>query len=359
MSRKDIALKLLFFAVLIYLFLVSIRLMGDAFKLFGAGFAETLIAQTTNPFKGLLVGVIATSIVQSSSCTTSIVVGFVASGSLTIGNAIPIIMGANIGTTVTNTLVSLGHVHRRDEFEWAFAGAMVHDFFNIFAVLFIMPLQLKFGLLEKIAGWLTSAFVGIGGIEVINPIKVTTGPAVCLFELVCAEAPLAMLAVALVLLFTSLRIITRLMRGLVKTQAERRINEYVFNNPVRAFLAGASLTAVVQSSSITTSLAVPLIGARIVTVEKAFPYTLGTNIGTTVTAILASMATANPLAITIALTHLVFNIIGISILYPLRFLPIGLAKELGRRAARNRVYAILYIIVTFYVLPLGLMFLWR
>ncbi len=359
MTRRDMVLKILFFALLIYLFLVSIRLMGGSFKLFGTGFAETLIAQTTNPIKGLLVGILATSIIQSSSCTTSIVVGFVASGSLTIPNAIPIIMGANIGTTVTATLVSLGNVRRRDEFRHAFAGATVHDFFNVMAVIFILPFQLKFNVLGRIASFLTDLFVGVGGIQVLNPLKLITGPTVNLFETVSSNNPIPMLVIALTLLFLSLYYITRLMRGLVATSAEKRINEFVFDNPFRAFLMGGSLTAVIQSSSVATSLAIPLVGARIITVEKIFPYTLGTNVGTTVTAILASLATANPLAITIALTHLVFNVIGIVILYPLRFIPIGLAKELGRQASRKRWYAFVFIVVTFYLLPLCLMFLWR
>ena len=122
---------------------------------------------------------------------------------------------------------------------------------------------------------------------------------------------------------------------------------------------GASLTAIIQSSSVATSLMVPLVGAGIVTVEKKFPYTLGTNIGTTVTAILASVATVNPAAITIALCHLVFNILGICIFYPLRWIPLGLAKELGRRVGHKRWHAITYVLFTFYVVPLALIFLWR
>jgi sodium-dependent phosphate cotransporter len=149
------------------------------------------------------------------------------------------------------------------------------------------------------------------------------------------------------------------MRGLVATKAERSLNEHVFNSPGRAFVTGASLTAIIQSSSVATSLMVPLVGAGIVTVEKKFPYTLGTNIGTTVTTILAALATASPAAITIALSHLIFNILGVCTFYPLRWIPIGLAKELGRRVARRRWHAITFVVLTFYVIPLILIFLWR
>ena len=359
MTAKDILYKTLFFLFLIYLFFVSIQLMGSAFKSFGAGFAESLIETTSNPFVGLLAGILATSMVQSSSCTTSIVVGFVASGSLTIVNAVPIIMGANIGTTVTNTFVSLAHVHRRGEFERAFAGATCHDFFNLLSVIVIFPLQVKFLILSRISSFLTDAFVKVGGIQIVNPLKLATGPLVRALQGACLHHPVVMLVLALLILFFSLRFITRLMRGLVATKAERSLNEHVFNSPVRAFLTGASLTAIIQSSSVATSLMVPLVGAGLVTVEKKFPYTLGTNIGTTVTTILAALATANPAAITIALSHLIFNIIGVSIFYPLRWIPIGLAKELGRRVAKRRWHAITYVVVTFYVVPLILIFLWR
>jgi sodium-dependent phosphate cotransporter len=351
--------KILFFLLMLYLFFVSIQLMGSAFKLFGRGFAESLISTTSNPFVGLLAGILATSVVQSSSGTTSVVVGFVASGNLTIVNAVPIIMGANIGTTVTNTVVSLAHVHRRTEFERAFAGATCHDFFNLLAVIAVFPLQVRFQVLNRLSALATNAFVRIGGIEVINPLKIATGPAVRLLQNLCHRHPVVMLVVALVLLFLSLRFITRLMRGLVASKAEKSLNERVFKSPWRSFVMGASLTAIIQSSSVATSLMVPLVGAGIVTVEKKFPYTLGTNIGTTVTAILASMATANPAAITIALCHLIFNILGIAIFYPLRWIPIGLAKELGRRVGRKRWHAITYVVFTFYVVPFVLIFLWR
>ena len=90
--------------------------------------AESLIKTTSNPLVGLFIGILATSIIQSSSSTTSIVVGLVAGGALNVANAIPIIMGANIGTSVTNLLVSMTQVKRNAEFERAMSAAIVHDF---------------------------------------------------------------------------------------------------------------------------------------------------------------------------------------------------------------------------------------
>ncbi|MEI5617209.1 thymidylate synthase, partial [Streptomyces brasiliscabiei] len=90
------------------------------------------------------------ALIQSSSTVTSIIVGLVAGG-LPVELAIPMIMGANIGTTVTNTLVSLGHVRYKDEFKRAFASATIHDFFNLLAVAIFLPLEMAFGILEKIS----------------------------------------------------------------------------------------------------------------------------------------------------------------------------------------------------------------
>ena len=171
--------KILLVVLSLYFFLVSIGLLGKAFKGFGKDFAENLLQTTSNPFVALFVGILATSLVQSSSTTTSIVVGMVAGGVLTVGNAVPVIMGANIGTTVTNTLVSLGHITRREEFKRAVSGATVHDFFNLICVAILFPIELATGFLQKSATFLSTAFVNVGGIKFTSPIKMATKPRHC------------------------------------------------------------------------------------------------------------------------------------------------------------------------------------
>ena len=129
-----------------------------------------------------------------------------------------------------------------------------------------------------------------------------------------------------------------------------------------SYLLGAGLvfTAIIQSSSITTSLMVPLVAAGILTVETVFPIIMGANIGTTVTAILASFATGNPLAITVAFVHFIFNLIGVCLTYiikPIRIIPIFLAKKLGAISYRRRRYAILYVLTVFFLIPGLLIFI--
>ena len=156
---------------LLFVFLLGVNGLGDGFKALGGDALDAFFAATGNPFIGLMVGVLATTLVQSSSVTTSLIVGLVAAPvhPLPVANAVPMIMGANIGTTVTNTIVSLGHIRRRDEFRRAFAVATCHDFFNFIAVAVLLPLEILTGFLRRTATALTGLFVGVTGVAVRQP----------------------------------------------------------------------------------------------------------------------------------------------------------------------------------------------
>lgn len=356
-------LRILAVAAALYVFLVSVNLLGSGFKMFGAGFAERLIATTSNPIVGLFIGILATSVVQSSSMTTSMTVGFVASGVLTIENAVPIIMGANIGTTVTCAIVSMGHIGRKEEFRRAFAAASVHDFFNILSVVILFPLELWTGFLSKSASALSRLLVGGEAISFASPVKALVGPVVkwiinAVEGLTSAQAAIAVVVLALVLLFGSLYVLVRRTKALALGRAEVVIDRFMGRSGIAGMAVGAGVTAVIQSSSVTTSLLVPFAGAGIVKLEKVFPVTLGANVGTTVTALLASLA-GDSRGLTIALVHLLFNVAGILIIYPtraIRGIPLRLARALADAAVRSRRNAILFVIGLFYMLP-GLLIL--
>ena len=184
-ERYEVLRNLLLFMVFLYLFFVSIELIGKAFKDFSGGHIEQLIATSTaNPLVGLFIGILATSIAQSSSLTTSIVVGMVAVGTISVRSAIPVVMGANIGTTVTNTIVAMGHITRKQEFQRAFGGALLHDFFNSLSVLILLPLHLISqvilgkGFLQYLAEGLSSVFANIGGMRFASPLKIVTAPTI-------------------------------------------------------------------------------------------------------------------------------------------------------------------------------------
>jgi sodium-dependent phosphate cotransporter len=371
------ASRLFKFLASLFLFLVSLQLMSAAFGLFNEsfGFAEWLLRTTKNPFVGLFVGILATSIVQSSSATTSMVVIMVGAKTLTISSAIPIIMGANIGTTVTCALVSLGHITRKEEFRRAMSGALVHDFFNLIAVAVLLPIELvtawlwKKGILEQLATRLAGMLRGTESVEYNSPLKKLLKRAARLvidpIEGWCGETPggkvaagIMVLVLALALLFTMLYLMTRIMRRALRGRVEKVLDRTIKRSALVGLVVGALITAIVQSSSATTSLLVPLAGAGILTVEQIFPITLGANVGTTVTALLASLA-AGPAGLTIALVHLLFNICGIVIVYParaVRSVPIRMAKWMANLATESKRYAVFFVAGVFFVLP-GLLIL--
>ena len=342
-------LELFFF---LYLFLLSINLMGGALKLFGKDFAETLISNTSNPLVGLFIGILATSLIQSSSSTTSIVVGMVGGGVLNVANAIPIIMGANIGTSVTNTIVSMVNINRVNEFRRSFAASIVHDFFNLLSVLVIFPLQYYTNFLGKTSYTLAYLFQDVGGMKWFNPIKAATNPIVALILDSLATHPWIVLIISLAILFLALKQIVAVLKVLIVQKAEAWFDKVLFKNAGRAFVVGLLITFMAQSSSITTSLIVPLAGAGILTLTQIFPYTLGANIGTTITAIMASLVTGNVNAVVVAFAHLGFNISGIVIWWPLSQVPIKLTKLMAEFAVKNRLIPFIYIIIMFFVIPI-------
>ncbi len=352
------ALRVAYFLLLLYLFFLSIELMSSAFKMAGRGFAEHLIEMVSDPVAGLLLGFVATGIIQSSSTTTTIVVGLVASGALSIELAVPVIMGANIGTTTTNTLVSMGHVTRPAEFQRAFAASTVHDFFNVLSAATILPLEILFHPVQRVAVFLQALFQDVGGMSVASPLKTLLRP---VSDLVTGAVPhtVPLVILALAGLFFALHQMIRVMRGAVLLRLESLFDRVLFRNDAASFSLGMVATASVQSSSATTSLIVPLAGTGVLTLRQIYPYTLGANVGTTITAILASLSTGSPAAVTVALAHLTFNLMGISIFYPLSVIPISLATKAGKLAARSRKSAILVIAlyISLIFLPLLYVFL--
>lgn len=357
MSRDRLLalLKLVGILVFLYLFIVGIGAMGYSLKLFGREFSERILSTTASPMVGLFIGILVTSLVQSSSTTTSIVVGMVAGGAISIQGAIPIIMGANIGTTVTNTIVSIGHITRKAEFRRAFSAAIIHDFFNITAVIVLLPLELTTGFLSRSASYLALSFEGIGGLKIGSPLKAATKPAIELLSDLVAHQPVLLLILAVLLIFAMLAGIVKTLRSLVIRKISAFFDEHLFKTALRAFLFGMLLTSLVQSSSITTSLAVPLVGAGLLTLIQVFPYTLGANVGTTVTAMLAALSTANVAAITVSFAHLLFNISGILLIWPIRKirrLPVLMAELAAAMAIKNRFLPLLFILLVFFIIPL-------
>jgi len=481
-------------------FLTGLSLMGTAFKVLGGKGAGGMFTAVDNPISGLMTGILSTVLVQSSSTSTSIVVAMVGEGSLGVRQGIPIIMGANIGTSVTNTIVSMGQAGDRIQLERAFAGATVHDMFNMLTVLTLLPIEAIIAAMQGEGGplyWLTYSITeglmgGEGGDKLFaSPIKTMLAPIVdgilkankyVIYALTLKVPepqtpsavnttlcePLRRLAASeteeagqassarsllsprserrlsgeledcstyyciskdldkqfkkissssykklhkcddlildeggkpcgksvcyldagkyyekkvtngalvkggflegagdtgggIIGLILSILILCCGLAGLCKclqivfmgnarkvVRYATKLNDYV------ALLIGIGITIVVQSSSVTTSALTPLCGIGVLPLEKMLPMTLGANIGTTCTALIASLVSLKFGAVQIALCHLFFNIIGILIWFPIppmRRLPLGAARLLGLYASHYRFLPALYILVAFVCLP--------
>jgi sodium-dependent phosphate cotransporter len=358
--------RLLIVLALLYVFLAGVKGLESGIKALGSGFTDDLFRGVSNPLAGLFVGILATVLVQSSSVTTATIVGLVGAGTLTVEAAVPMVMGANIGTTVTNTLASLGYLRRSAEFRRAFAGATMHDFFNILAVVVLLPLEVTTRFLSRMATSLGEALrgtspTGIGESE--SPIKAAIKAPIDAIESLLETFDAGDTVVGVVLLiaglgmiFVALAAITRNMRLLLLGRIERSMNALLGRGAgLPAVAIGIVITVAVQSSSITTSVLVPMIAAGVLTLRNAFPVTLGANLGTTVTALLASLATDRPEGLAIALAHMLFNGIGILLIYPypkLRYLPVTLAERLAAAAEVRKSMVLAYVVITFLLVPL-------
>ena len=351
---------------LLFVFLLGVKGLGSGFRLLGEDLIQSFFAATENPFVGLVVGLLATTVVQSSSVTTSMIVALVAApeNPLPLANAIPMVMGANIGTTVTATIVSLAHLGRRDEFERAFPVAICHDTFNYFSVLILLPVEMATGFLRSTAVGLAGMLGGVGGVEYESPLDTALdaglAPLAALAGLVfSAQGARATFLIALsgLFIFFALFLLVRLLRTALHARVRQAINGALGRSAVLSMLVGAAATVMVQSSSITTSVLVPLGGAGLLRLEQAFPVTIGANIGTTVTALVAAMAVSGPNAaagLQIALVHLLFNLSGLLIIYPLqriRRVPLDVARGITRLALRSWKLTIVGVVVLFYGLP--------
>ncbi len=371
-TKREIpsVVRAIFVVGLLYLFLGAVRLLEGGIKGFGSDFTDALFEGVSNPLAGLAVGILGTVLVQSSSVSTTTIVGLVASGILNVESAVPMIMGANIGTTVTNTLVALAHMRQSTEFRLAFTAATMHDFFNLMAVAILLPLELITGVLSKAARAITQAVSGgdVGG-SFNSPIKGAVkwlGKQLeSLIEPIVGDGNVyaaALLIVGIALIFVTLTLITKNMRALVARRIEQSLNAALAKSGLIGIVVGMVMTVAVQSSSITTSILIPLVASGILVVRNAYPITLGANVGTTITALLAALGAGEVDAMTIAFVHTLFNVSAIVILYPwskIRYIPVQAAERLADIALERKWLALAYTGTMFVLIPIALIALLR
>ena len=361
-------------AVGIYILITAVNVIGDGFKSATGGQAEELFAFAENPLIALMIGVLATGLIQSSSTTTSIVVGL-AAGGLPMEICIPMLMGANIGTTLTSTLVSLGMVRDKESFRRGFAAASVHDMFNLFAVVIFLPLEMLTGILEKSSGWLSEQMAGSdGGIVAVifggigAGVTAVTEPLADLIGMLAEWIPqpwggILLIFIGIGLILSVINFIGSLLKVVMVGRAKQVLHSAIGRGPITGIFSGMLITIMVQSSSTTTALVVPLAGSGTFSVKQIYPFTLGANIGTTVTALIAAFAFSGveaQFALQAALVHLLFNLLATALIFGvpiLRVIPLEGAALLGELGARNKLFVVAWVLGVFVVVPAVLIFL--
>lgn len=361
-------------AVGIYILITAVNVIGDGFKSATGGQAEELFAFAENPLIALMIGVLATGLIQSSSTTTSIVVGL-AAGGLPMEICIPMLMGANIGTTLTSTLVSLGMVRDKESFRRGFAAASVHDMFNLFAVVIFLPLEMLTGILEKSSGWLSEQMAGSdGGIVAVifggigAGVTAVTEPLADLIGMLAEWIPqpwggILLIFIGIGLILSVINFIGSLLKVVMVGRAKQVLHSAIGRGPITGIFSGMLITIMVQSSSTTTALVVPLAGSGTFSVKQIYPFTLGANIGTTVTALIAAFAFSGveaQFALQAALVHLLFNLLATALIFGvpfLRVIPLKGAALLGELGARNKLFVVAWVLGVFVVVPAVLIFL--
>ena len=418
----------------LYLFVCSLTFLSNSFRILGGRNLSSLFSSSevlSNPVVGVMIGILVTVLVQSSATSTSIIVSLVSAG-VQPRHAIPMIFGSNIGTSVTNTIVSMTQAADREVFRRAFAAATVHDMFNWLSVVTLLILEVTTGALERLTKVIVDSMYGEDkpslGSEFIKEVKTNStttfnSPDIlktitkpftnaivqldkkiligwsvnnpkydnvtsvvkkchseegetetCNFLLsLMGEDGLGMsdtwlglilLVFSLTLLCFCLIALMKILNSMLGSQMaeliQRTINAEIPYVPwltgYIGILIGTIITILVRSSSVFTSTLTPLCGANLVSLETAYPMTLGSNIGTTTTALLASFAAEGKYlkpSVQTAFVHLFFNIIGILIFYPIPCMrwPLPLARGLGNLTAKYRWFAMFYLLSMFFLLP--------
>ena len=256
------------------LFLYGMDAMGDALKRSAGSRLKTILNKmTSNPVKGFLLGLGVTAIIQSSSATTVMVVGFVNAGTMTLTQAVGVIMGANVGTAVTSWITGLSGLGE--------GGATVAD-----ALKWLKP-----------DAWM--------------PILAVIGIGLLMFSKKDKKKDIGVVLLGFAVLMVGMDLMSGAVSGLKESESFRNILT-MFENPILGVLAGLVLTAIVQSSSASVGILQSLTATGAITYGAAIPIVMGQNIGTCVTAMLSSIgATKNGKRA--ALIHLYFNVIGVVI----------------------------------------------
>lgn len=382
LSRGEVILRSLLFLFLILMFLSAVKMFGEAAQMLTHEYETSVNALMTgmsNPFIGLCIGIFATALMNSSSATTSLAVAMVASGIISIENAVAIVIGANIGASITSMMVSMGNITDKRAFIRGFSVAFIQDWYSLSTAAVCFVLEYGFHFLSGGATFLSRILTCCGSpscdggswlcnplpLLVDSPVKAVQKVLVELLNFPVTAAAVCMGILGLAVLFFALVNMTKNMKVLMADKVEEWINSVLSKNGYLGLLIGWIVTMIIQSSGITTSLLVPLVAAGILQIRTAYPLILGAKLGTPITGVLAALAflgtPAGTNAMAIALVHFLFNAVGVALWYPLPFLrfPVFLTERFSPVLGTHRAYVVCWMVGVFFIIPVVGIFLFR
>lgn len=359
-----------------YGFVLALTGFQDAWKLaFSSEASGTLVqsildASLATPFTALFCGIVITSLVQSSSASIALVVATVASGVITVGDSVYILMGANIGTTITNTIVGLAHSHRREEFDRLVPAILVDDVFKIINVTVFFILEVATGFLHgasiKIVDYISEQTL-MGGIldrfpDLID--LITAAPATSVITAITSlEVSVGLQALIVgvaffLLLIASLTLMAEVLEHLLHDRS-RELIDRVFAGKPASFGIGLLICWLLQSSSVTVSLILPLVSHSALSLPSVYYYSIGAAVATTFdpTQLLSYMK-FGPVGLTAGLVHILMNLIGAAIFVfvpGINRVPLIATRRIAELICRGRhgpAVLITYVAALFFGIPL-------
>jgi sodium-dependent phosphate cotransporter len=351
----------LYICVTLLFFILGIEIIVSSLHSAGEESINAILRATSNSFTAFFIGVVVTAMMQSSSTTTAITVALVASNTIQIHSGVCIVMGANLGTTITSMIVSFGFISEKREFRRAVSASAYHFFFNLFALLVLFPLELYNQFLSRLSLTISKHFFA-------NPISVADTPRLKAWslldpvnEFLQAISPVFAVMFGLILIFSSILLFRRIISSLLKAKSPEAFSRFFFKSRVKSFVWGIMTTAAIRSSTITTSVVVPIVSKRITSLKQASPFILGANLGTTITAFFAaSLNQANGNVMSIAMAHFLFNLIGVILFFPfanVEKIVLFSAKSFAKVSASHKFVLLTFILCMFFFFPFLIIYL--
>jgi sodium-dependent phosphate cotransporter len=352
----------LYICVTLLFFILGIEIIVSSLHSAGEESINAILRATSNSFTAFFIGVVVTAMMQSSSTTTAITVALVASNTIQIHSGVCIVMGANLGTTITSMIVSIGFINEKKEFRRAVSASGYHFFFNLFTILILFPLELSNQFFSRLSTNIANYFfsnpsfssTGQQKVKVwslLNPVN----------DFLTGISPVFGIMLGLIIIFSSIILFRRIISSLLKAQSPQAFSRFFFKSRVKSFVWGIITTAAIRSSTITTSVVVPIVSKRITSLKQASPFILGANLGTTITAFFAaSLNQANGNVMSIAMAHFLFNLIGVILFFPFASVEkiiLFSAKSFAKVSASHKFVLLTFILCMFFFFPFLIIYL--